>query len=45
GTWTLTVKDLYAVDTGTFQSWTIRIYGTAATTGANLNPIYLILFE
>jgi len=29
GTWTLTVKDLYAVDTGTFQSWTLAIYGTA----------------
>ncbi len=30
GTWTLTVKDLVAQDTGTFQSWTLAIYGTAA---------------
>ncbi len=45
GTWTLTVKDLYAADTGTFQSWNIKIYGTAAATGANLNPTYLILLE
>ena len=46
GTWTLTVKDLYSADTGSFQSWTIKIYGTAAAaTGANLNPAYLILFE
>jgi kexin len=28
GTWTLTVKDLWAVDTGTFQSWTLKIWGS-----------------
>ena len=28
GDWTITVKDLAAVDTGTFQSWSINIYGT-----------------
>lgn len=29
GDWTLTVKDGAAVDTGTFQSWTLKIYGRA----------------
>ena len=29
GAWTLTVKDLWQADTGTFQSWTLKIYGTA----------------
>jgi kexin len=29
GTWTLTVKDLYALDVGTLQSWSIRTYGAA----------------
>jgi len=29
GTWILTVKDLFVMDTGTFQSWTLAIYGTA----------------
>jgi subtilisin-like proprotein convertase family protein len=28
GDWTLKVKDLLAPDTGTFQSWTLKIYGT-----------------
>lgn len=28
GDWTLTVRDLADEDTGTFQSWTIKIYGT-----------------
>lgn len=28
GYWTLRVKDLQARDTGTFQSWTLKIYGT-----------------
>jgi subtilisin family serine protease len=28
GTWTLTVKDLSAQDTGTFQSWSLKFYGT-----------------
>lgn len=27
GNWTLTVKDLSAVDTGTFQSWSLKFYG------------------
>jgi kexin len=27
GTWTLTVKDLSAVDTGTYQSWSLKFYG------------------
>ena len=41
GDWTLAVKDLAAEDEGTFQSWTLRIYGTAdihtvtATAGGN----------
>jgi subtilisin-like proprotein convertase family protein len=28
GTWTLTVKDLAASNTGTFQSWGLKVYGT-----------------
>jgi kexin len=28
GDWTLTVRDLLPADTGTFQSWSINIYGT-----------------
>jgi subtilisin-like proprotein convertase family protein len=28
GDWTLTVKDLAAVDTGTFQSWKLQFYGS-----------------
>lgn len=31
GDWKLTVKDLAEVDTGTFQSWTIKVYGTSRT--------------
>jgi kexin len=27
GNWTLTVKDLVAADTGTFQSWRLKFYG------------------
>lgn len=27
GTWKLTVKDMRAVDTGTFQSWQLKFYG------------------
>lgn len=27
GTWTLTVKDVRAVDTGTFQSWQLKFHG------------------
>ncbi len=27
GSWTLTVKDLFALDTGTFQSWRLKFYG------------------
>ncbi|UCF90644.1 MAG: DUF4214 domain-containing protein [Desulfobacterales bacterium] len=27
GNWTLRVKDLEAIDTGTFQSWALKIYG------------------
>ena len=27
GTWTLTVKDVRAADTGTFQSWQLKFYG------------------
>jgi kexin len=27
GNWTLTVKDLFAADTGTFQSWRLTFYG------------------
>ena len=27
GNWTLTVKDLYPADTGTFQSWQLTFYG------------------
>ncbi len=27
GNWTLTVKDLYAADIGTFQSWRLKFYG------------------
>ena len=27
GTWTLTVKDLAAQDTGTFQTWRLTFYG------------------
>lgn len=30
GNWTLRVKDLLEQDTGTFQSWTLKIYGTSA---------------
>lgn len=30
GTWTLTVRDGLAGDKGTFQSWTLRIYGRAS---------------
>ena len=30
GTWTLRVRDLASGDTGTFQSWTLNIYGTQA---------------
>jgi len=30
GNWTLRVRDLQALDTGTFQSWTLIIYGTSA---------------
>ena len=29
GDWTLTVRDGFPEDTGTFQSWTLRIYGRA----------------
>jgi len=29
GDWTLTVRDAFPQDTGTFQSWTLRIYGRA----------------
>ena len=32
GVWTLQVSDRQAVDTGTFQSWSIQIYGTTADT-------------
>lgn len=28
GVWSLTVKDIQAEDTGTFQSWTLKVYGT-----------------
>ena len=28
GSWTLTVRDLWAEDLGTFQSWTLKVYGT-----------------
>ena len=48
GNWTLTVKDLFAQDTGTFQSWSIKIYGTVASNssaGINLNPVYMILLQ
>jgi subtilisin family serine protease len=30
GSWTLHVRDLSTGDTGTFQSWTLRLYGTNA---------------
>jgi subtilisin-like proprotein convertase family protein len=30
GSWTLRVKDLSTGDTGTFQSWTLKLYGTQA---------------
>jgi kexin len=36
GTWTLTVKDLQSIDTGTFQSWGIKIYGTKQMNEVNL---------
>ena len=29
GTWTLTVRDLVPGDVGTFQTWRVRVYGTA----------------
>ena len=28
GDWILTVKDLFAADTGTFQTWSLKFYGT-----------------
>ena len=36
GTWTLTVRDLQAGDTGTFDSWSIQVFGTAA--GSDSTP-------
>ena len=36
GTWTIRVRDLAENDTGTFQSWKIKIYGTAL--GADTTP-------
>ncbi len=36
GDWSLTVKDLYSDDTGTFQAWTIKIYGTNIEAGDKL---------
>jgi subtilisin-like proprotein convertase family protein len=35
GDWILTVSDRITADTGTFQSWSVRIYGTTA----NVNTI------
>ncbi|MGC9323950.1 MAG: S8 family serine peptidase [Desulfomonilia bacterium] len=29
GTWTLRVRDLVSGDSGTFQSWTLKLYGTS----------------
>ncbi|MFC1489290.1 S8 family serine peptidase [Thermodesulfobacteriota bacterium] len=43
GDWTLTVKDLYSEDTGTFQSWEIRIYGTSASGNKSIVPILQLL--
>ncbi len=28
GDWTITIRDLFPADTGTFQTWSINIYGT-----------------
>lgn len=44
GNWTLTVKDLSPADNGTFQSWTLKIYGTAANP-ATITPILPILLS
>jgi len=33
GNWILKVRDLMAQDIGTFQSWTLKIYGTSAVPG------------
>ncbi|HQI82119.1 MAG TPA: S8 family peptidase, partial [Deltaproteobacteria bacterium] len=34
GVWTLRVRDLASQDTGTFQSWTLKIYGTSGDSAA-----------
>ena len=36
GTWTLTVRDLQAGDTGTFDAWSVKAYGTAL--GSDATP-------
>jgi kexin len=35
GNWTLRVRDLAAQDIGTFQSWTLKLFGTSAVPYAN----------
>lgn len=39
GTWTLQVSDLFAADVGTFQNWTLNLYGTPADTPPVLSSI------
>ncbi|MBU2552579.1 MAG: S8 family serine peptidase [Proteobacteria bacterium] len=39
GNWTLRVRDLRSTNTGTFQSWTIKVFGTARNGGTpTANP-------
>ncbi len=49
GTWTLTVRDLWGQDTGTFTEWKLKIHGNGrnwATTGtAPLFPAMMLLLE
>jgi len=37
GDWRLTVKDGFSGNTGTFQSWTLKLYGTSVGTGDRLS--------
>ena len=49
GTWTLTVRDIWGLDVGTFTEWKLEIYGNGrnwATTGkASLLPALMLLLE
>ena len=39
GDWTLSVRDLWDVDTGTFDSWELNVYGTA---GLSLDEFHVV---